>query len=65
MNTVMSHIDNMMQYGEDEEPRVSSFVDQADHLTWSRYRKIWTRASLSLSWRWKRADLFTGDFADE
>jgi hypothetical protein len=23
VNTVLSHIDNMMQYGEDEEPKVS------------------------------------------
>ncbi len=31
VNTAMSHIDNMMQYGEDEEPKVSAFlVDLAD-----------------------------------
>lgn len=23
VNTIMSHVDNMMQYGEDEEPKVS------------------------------------------
>ena len=26
VNTVLSHIDNMMQYGEDEEPKASSLA---------------------------------------
>lgn len=28
VNTVLSHIDNMMQYGEDEEPKVPKDMDE-------------------------------------
>lgn len=28
VNTILSHIDNMMQYGEDEEPRVPKDMDE-------------------------------------
>ncbi|ORY29963.1 GPN-loop GTPase 3-like protein [Naematelia encephala] len=30
VNTVMSHIDNMMQYGEDEEPKIPKDMDEGD-----------------------------------
>ncbi|RSH81714.1 ATP binding protein [Apiotrichum porosum] len=30
VNTVLSHIDNMMQYGEDEEPKVPKDMDEGD-----------------------------------
>ncbi|EIW70188.1 hypothetical protein TREMEDRAFT_61949 [Tremella mesenterica DSM 1558] len=30
VNTIMSHIDNMMQYGEDEEPRMPKDMDEGD-----------------------------------
>jgi len=30
VNTVLSHIDNMMQYGEDEEPKVSKRIGITD-----------------------------------
>jgi hypothetical protein len=41
VNTILSHIDNMMQYGEDEEPKVSHCMGLANH----RYPKTWTRVS--------------------
>jgi hypothetical protein len=41
VNTILSHIDNMMQYGEDEEPKVSERQHGAD----GRYRKTWTRGT--------------------
>jgi hypothetical protein len=28
VNTILSHIDNMMQYGEDEEPKVPKDMDE-------------------------------------
>jgi hypothetical protein len=30
VNTVLSHIDNMMQYGEDEEPKVPKDMDEGE-----------------------------------
>lgn len=61
VNTVLSHIDNMMQYGEDEEPKVSTPYGAS--LT-RRYRKTWMRVSC-LSYIRAGADISSGDFADE
>jgi predicted transglutaminase-like cysteine proteinase len=33
VNTIMSHIDNMMQYGEDEEPKMPKDMDEGDFDT--------------------------------
>ena len=30
VNTIMSHIDNMMQYGEDEEPKMPKDMDEGE-----------------------------------
>jgi hypothetical protein len=32
VNTILSHIDNMMQYGEDEEPKVPKDMDDGESL---------------------------------
>lgn len=32
VNTVLSHIDNMMQYGEDEEPKVPKDMDDGEFV---------------------------------
>ncbi|RXK40999.1 ATP(GTP)-binding protein Fet5 [Tremella mesenterica] len=46
VNTIMSHIDNMMQYGEDEEPRMPKDMDEGEskptllrRLTRRRFRR--------------------------
>jgi hypothetical protein len=36
VNTILSHIDNMMQYGEDEEPKVPKDMDEGE-LHWSHF----------------------------
>ena len=33
VNTIMSHIDNMMQYGEEEEPKMPKDMDEGDFDT--------------------------------
>ena len=30
VNTILSHIDNMMQYGEDEEPKMPKDMDEGE-----------------------------------
>ncbi len=35
VNTILSHIDNMMQYGEDEEPKVPKDMDEGESTAWA------------------------------
>lgn len=59
VNTILSHIDNMMQYGEDEEPKVSSAAPSQtllDIAKVARYQKTWTTETLTTTYSFKAPD---------
>lgn len=50
VNTILSHIDNMMQYGEDEEPKVNTAPFMASKVSAdaTRCQKTWTTGTLTM-----------------